>query len=170
MTLTNLAHLSPTKLGRIQAALLQEFSTYPLSQAHVARIVKTARISRGAFYTYFTDLSAAYRYLYQRALIELHQPLTFENSLLINYDPQLYYKVAADFTRRLQNSCYYDFIKLHLIYNEPFLNTPASSSMLLDSQHWQAMVLVHATIQDILLKPTQREKYLARLKAALIKQ
>ncbi|WP_281166047.1 TetR/AcrR family transcriptional regulator [Liquorilactobacillus sicerae] len=168
--MTNLTNISPTKLSHIQTALLQEFSTYPLSQAQVTRIVKSAQISRGAFYTYFADLPAAYRYLYQQVLAELHQPLTFENSLLVNYDPQLYFKVAADFTRQLQNSRYYDFIKLHLIYNEPFLKTPISSSLLLDSQHWQAMVLVHATIQDILLEPTKRERYLARLQTALLKQ
>ena len=43
-------NLAPLKKERITAALLTEFSTYPLKDAQVARIVKDAQIARGAFY------------------------------------------------------------------------------------------------------------------------
>ena len=52
-------NLKPEKQARIYAALLTEFSAYPLAKAQVARIVKEAQIARGAFYKYFADLNDA---------------------------------------------------------------------------------------------------------------
>lgn len=39
-------NLKPEKQARIYAALLTEFSAYPLAKAQVARIVKEAQIAR----------------------------------------------------------------------------------------------------------------------------
>ncbi|WWL93967.1 hypothetical protein V6R94_10640 [Pediococcus acidilactici] len=44
-----LVKLKPTKKAAIETALLSEFSRYPVAEAQVARIVKDAGISRGAF-------------------------------------------------------------------------------------------------------------------------
>ena len=61
MASTTFQHLDAAKQQRVLAALITEFSQYPLAQAQVARIVKQADIARGAFYKYFTDLDHAYR-------------------------------------------------------------------------------------------------------------
>ena len=46
-------NLPSAKRRRIEAVLLEEFSTYPLADAKVSHIVKNANIARGAFYKYF---------------------------------------------------------------------------------------------------------------------
>ena len=56
-------NLPSAKRRRIEAVLLEEFSTYPLADAKVSHIVKNANIARGAFYKYFDDLIDAYVYI-----------------------------------------------------------------------------------------------------------
>ena len=43
------------------AAMIDEFSQVPFSQASINRIIKLAGIPRGSFYQYFTDKEDAYR-------------------------------------------------------------------------------------------------------------
>ena len=50
-------NLKDEKKQRVTAALLTEFSQHSLPDAEVARIIKQAGISRGAFYKYFPDLT-----------------------------------------------------------------------------------------------------------------
>lgn len=168
MVLTNLTKITTAKLQRIQAALLDEFSKYPLSTAQVARIAKHAGISRSAFYTYFENLIDAYQYLYHQALADIHQPLPVA-SLTSDYQPQVYLQTVTEFTEKTVNCRYYNLIKMHLLYNEAFLPKATPPALTLDSRHWAAMTLVHATIQDILLQPTKRQDYLRRLELALNK-
>ena len=70
--------LRADKRSAIIESLFREFSTYPLSQAQVARIVTGAGISRGAFYTYFTDLEDAYACVLRQAVGTIHGGLTEE--------------------------------------------------------------------------------------------
>ena len=65
-------NLPSAKRERIEKALLEEFSTYPLADAKVSHIVKKADIARGAFYKYFDDLTDAYVYMYHIAIDTIH--------------------------------------------------------------------------------------------------
>ena len=65
-------NLPSAKRRRIEAVLLEEFSTYPLADAKVSHIVKNANIARGAFYKYFDDLIDAYVYMYHIAIEDIH--------------------------------------------------------------------------------------------------
>ena len=65
----------PPKRERILAAARTEFSYYSLAEAQVARIIKDAQISRGAFYKYFTDLKDAYQSVFQAAMTAVHAPV-----------------------------------------------------------------------------------------------
>ena len=56
MVKSTFTNLPTAKRQKIEAVLLEEFSTYPLAQAKVSHIVKKADIARGAFYKYFDDL------------------------------------------------------------------------------------------------------------------
>ena len=67
MTTSTFTRLKSSKKEAIEQALLQEFSSYPLSEATVSRIVEGAGISRGAFYVYFSDLKDAYLYICRQA-------------------------------------------------------------------------------------------------------
>ncbi|MFT8447405.1 MAG: TetR/AcrR family transcriptional regulator [Liquorilactobacillus nagelii] len=167
MVLANLSKVTDTKLQRINSALLKEFSSYPLNQAQVARIVKNADISRGSFYTYFKDLPDAYQYLYHQAMTAIHQPMPTA-SLTSNYQPEIYLQTASDFTGKIVNSRYYNLIKLHILYNEVILpQAKPAPALTLDARHWSAMTLSHATIRDILLQPAKRQAFLDRLAIAL---
>jgi len=70
-----LQKLKPDKRTAIEESLLLEFTHHPVTEAQVARIVKGAGISRGAFYNYFKDVPDAYRYLYQIAIQDIHQAI-----------------------------------------------------------------------------------------------
>ena len=72
MPSTTFENLNRQKKELITNALLTEFSQHSLASAQVARIVKQAGIARGAFYKYFADLTEAYQYLYQVAILEIH--------------------------------------------------------------------------------------------------
>ena len=49
MVKSTFLNLPEVKKARITEVLLEEFSTYPLTDAKVSRIVKDAEIARGAF-------------------------------------------------------------------------------------------------------------------------
>ena len=78
MPSTTFENLNLQKKELITNALLTEFSQHSLASAQVARIVKQAGIARGAFYKYFTDLTEAYQYLYQVAILEILCVCTFK--------------------------------------------------------------------------------------------
>ena len=86
MPSTTFENLNLQKKEIITNALLTEFSQHSLASAQVARIVKKAGIARGAFYKYFTDLTEAYQYLYQVAILEIHTPITRANHILAASD------------------------------------------------------------------------------------
>ncbi|MBP2058168.1 AcrR family transcriptional regulator [Lactobacillus colini] len=161
-------NLSPEKKKRVEQALLDEFSHYPLSKAQVARIVKEAQIARGAFYKYFDDLTDAYNYLYQQVMKEVH--LGYRN-LLGEYDPDVFYQMTIDFIDQVENSQYRELIKLHLSENESELQSdPKKMSerlLKLDACKWSAMVLTHEVINLVLFDPKNRKQNLNRYRESL---
>ncbi|MCO7127854.1 TetR/AcrR family transcriptional regulator [Sporolactobacillus shoreicorticis] len=114
-------HLNSAKKSIIFSALVQEFSQHPISEAQVARIIKSAGISRGAFYKYFDDMIDSYQYVYREVLSGIHGGLIEE----LYKNPQdtllAFYKYTADFTRQLAESDYRDFYALHWQINQYYL-------------------------------------------------
>lgn len=158
-------HLPAAKQARVHEALLKEFSTYPLAQAQVARIVATAEISRGSFYKYFTDLTDAYQYLFDKAMVSIHAHLP-ESTVGGPFDPAEGLAATRAFLRGAQNSTYRELIRLHFGYNESTLQ-PQITPVAKTPQGWAAMVLCHTTIRDGLLEPATIEPRLQQLHAAL---
>lgn len=76
-------NLPSAKRRRIEAVLLEEFSTYPLADAKVSHIVKNANIARGAFYKYFDDLIDAYVYMYHIAIEDIHARMSPNENLIL---------------------------------------------------------------------------------------
>lgn len=158
-TFTN---LSDEKKEKIKRALLNEFSTYPLAKAQVARIVKEAGIARGAFYKYFGNLKDAYIYLYHCAMQEVHMGYPAK---LKKFDPEYFYQMTVDFINQTENSIYFNLIKLHLSQNQSFIGIDEKQKdafLNLNSQIWAAMVLTHEAIDLVLFDEKNKEKILQR--------
>ena len=160
-------NLSDEKKEKIAKALLKEFSTYPLSKAQVARIVKDAGIARGAFYKYFGDLKDAYGYLYSLWNERVHMgPPT----RLKEFDPEFFYKMTVDFINQTRCSIYFDLIKLHLSQNQAFIGEDEKQKdafLNLNSQVWAAMVLTHEAIDLALFDKKNKAKILKRYHESL---
>lgn len=150
-------NLAPEKKERINAALLTEFSTYPLKYAQVARIVKDAQIARGAFYKYFTDLNEAYDYLYHLALVDIHADLKSSS-------PQALLNATRAFITASLKSPYYDLLKLHLTVNELPL---AFADPSLSATRWALATLSHQALREALNDPQNKELYLERLEKSI---
>ncbi|MDI3548556.1 MAG: hypothetical protein PWR10_2208 [Halanaerobiales bacterium] len=56
-------NLSESKRGRVVAAAIDEFASYPFHKASVTRIIKKAGIASGSFYQYFEDKKDLYMYI-----------------------------------------------------------------------------------------------------------
>ncbi|MGO2722439.1 MAG: TetR/AcrR family transcriptional regulator [Lactobacillus sp.] len=159
-------NLAADKQERIVTALLTEFGEYPLAEAQVARIIKTAEIARGAFYKYFDDLTDAYRYVYGLAMREVHQGINMHD-----FSARGIYQQVADFVTQAQASRYYQLVKMHLAYNESLVGAISSAQSdrirQLPAKVWAGMVLSHAAIKLALLDPEHRTTNLARFKESL---
>ena len=160
-------NLKPEKQARIYAALLTEFSTYPLANAQVARIVKDAQIARGAFYKYFMDLADAYQTLWQRALHQLHSQDELAGHLVqtpATYTQQVRQLLTAGAQQGLR-----DLLRLHYSTNEAYLGATVhpTTGPHFDAQTWAVMTLTHQAIKECLVAPDQEEQILARLERAL---
>lgn len=160
-------NLPDAKKKRITAALLHEFSSYPLAKAQVARIVKEAGIARGAFYKYFADLNDAYLYLYRQAIQEIHWRINPTG----DFKAAFFYDRVCQFISQTQGSKYEQLVKMHLLHNEsalPELRQEYSAQLLkMSPAMWSAMVLSHQTINAILATPAQQKQILARFKESL---
>lgn len=163
MVLPQFSRLSTDKQARIETALLNEFSHYPLPKAQVARIVKQSEISRGAFYQYFSDLLDAYQYLFGQAMQTIHSQLPDEDDL--NIDKEL--AATKSFLSNTENSIYREFIQMHFAYNENALS-PQASHQTGNPRTWATTVLTHTTIRDILLEPETTQARLSQLEEALL--
>lgn len=158
-------NLKPEKKQRVTAALLTEFSQHSLPDAEVARIIKQAGISRGAFYKYFSDLTAAYLYLYATVMDKIHAPINNGERSLHAQD---YYQMVADFVDRVHHSPYYDFIRRHFLTNESVLPVRRAAEPQNDTE-WAVMALCHATINECLQDPAEQLAALTRLRKTLNK-
>lgn len=160
-------NLPSAKRERIEKALLEEFSTYPLADAKVSHIVKKADIARGAFYKYFDDLTDAYVYMYHIAIDTIHANMSPNEK----FDPDHFYDRVTKFIDKTQNSKYEPMMKLHMSQNEYLIpdNFKIYSRQLLNMspQLWSAMVLSHEVINLCLSDPENQEKNLARYKKSL---
>ncbi|PEG79703.1 MULTISPECIES: TetR/AcrR family transcriptional regulator [Lactobacillus] len=160
-------NLPSAKRERIEKALLEEFSTYPLADAKVSHIVKKADIARGAFYKYFDDLTDAYVYMYHIAIDTIHANMSPDEK----FDPDHFYDRVIKFIDKTQNSKYEPMMKLHMSQNEYLIpdNFKIYSRQLLNMspQLWSAMVLSHEVINLCLSDPENQEKNLARYKKSL---
>ncbi len=165
MVTSTFLNLKADKKARIQAALLAEFSSKPLSQAEVAPIVKQAKIARGAFYKYFDDLTDAYRYILSVAMTEIHQPIVQEIHD-DQFDPDFYVKQVNSFISGVTESKYLDLIKMHLQKNESLVEAPRTQEQLSQRQ-WAAMVLSHDALKRILAAPEEKERWLTGLEDVL---
>ncbi len=58
-------HLPEEKKRLIQEAVIQEFSRVPLDKVSINKILKSAEISRGSFYTYFRDKEDAFQFVFE---------------------------------------------------------------------------------------------------------
>lgn len=157
--------LKDEKKQRVTAALLTEFSQHSLPDAEVARIIKQAGISRGAFYKYFPDLTDAYLYLFSTVMDEVHAPITAAGRQLTARD---YYRMVADFVDRVHHSPYYDFIRRHFLINEGVLPVRRAAEPRGDTE-WAVMALCHTTINECLQDPTGQVVALIRLRKILEK-
>lgn len=160
-------NLPQAKKERITAALLNEFSHYPLTKSQVARIVKDAQIARGAFYEYFDDLTDAYQYLYRQALKLIHMRISPNGK----FDAAFFYQSVVNFVDETENCKYRDLIKLHLLQNQAALpddtKKVAQRFLRMPAAMWSVMILSHEVIKEIFADPTNRQAYLKRYKDAL---
>ena len=101
-------NLKPEKQQKIFQALLKEFSTFPLAKSQVSRIIKSANIPRGSFYTYFSNLKDAYMYVLNIVLQDIHIDLNFQS--FNNLD--LIIGKIENFIKKIQYQNYYQFIKI----------------------------------------------------------
>lgn len=166
MVKSTFLNLPDEKKQRITQAVLKEFSTYPLTDAQVSRIVKDAEIARGAFYKYFDDLTDAYLYVYKIAIKEIHSGIRPS----AQFDPDFYYQRVKDFVEKAQNSQYWPLMKLHITRNEIVLGTMQGNPgqmLKMPPQMWSAMVLSHDAINACFNDPDHTNEILERLKNSL---
>ncbi len=162
MSSETLVKLKPTKKAAIEAALLAEFSRYPVAEAQVARIVKDAGISRGAFYNYFADLIDAYRYIYQVAMHDIHQSVHGKMAR----GPALV-STVRDFVENAQYSKYYRLLQMHFRHNEAYVAHWIAPVKTGGARQWAQQTLVHDTLRGAIVEPETAEARLVQLTTIL---
>ena len=161
-------NLDPAKQSRIVQACLHEFGAHPLSEAHVAPIVKESKIARGSFYKYFEDLTDAYQYIYGIVLREIHKGIRPPDRGKVQVSD--YLAQVTNFLDQSQQSGYYDLIRQHLLHNEERIAPrPQAVPMELSPQNWAVRILVHTTIKECVRDPKDQTTKLDRLAAVLTK-
>ncbi|KRM19662.1 hypothetical protein FC40_GL001513 [Ligilactobacillus hayakitensis DSM 18933 = JCM 14209] len=146
-------------------ALLEEFSKVKLSEAKVSNIIKKTGIARGTFYKYFEDINDAYRYLFKKAMIDIHQNIVRQPQE--KQDANFFVKETADFLNEVLNHRYYNFIKMDMLYNHITDNQAHPPNF--DPITWSVAELCHSTIKNSLKNPTNQKQYLDNLKVVLEK-
>lgn len=164
MTSLTFKNLDNNKKQLIEQVLLEEFSHYTLPTAKVSRIVKAAGIARGAFYKYFDDINDAYLYTYGLAIQNIHADFQAPGEQT-NAD---YLNEVTNFVDKINNSKYYDLMKLHITTNEAFLASQSEETSqkfdptTLDDRTWLTTTLSHEIIKQILLDPAHKDFWLTR--------
>ncbi|MCI1286489.1 MAG: TetR/AcrR family transcriptional regulator [Pediococcus pentosaceus] len=157
-----LKKLKPDKRTTIEESLLLEFTHHPVTEAQVARIVKGAGISRGAFYNYFKDVPDAYRYLYQIAIQDIHQAIRQNERRGENLVDE-----ARQFIKNTQNSKYYELFQMHYHYNEVYVTRLVAPLEPHAEIQWAEMTLIHDTIRCALIEPGTTDARLHQLEKVL---
>ncbi|MCT4377510.1 hypothetical protein DQM10_10300 [Leuconostoc mesenteroides subsp. mesenteroides] len=163
-----LSRLSQEKIKKIRSSLLKEFSEYNISEAQVARIVKEANISRGSFYTYFSDLFDAYNWILSQVLTEVHQRKA-EGSL----------NSAELLILSAEDNEYFNFLRKYFEINESLLRVWNSKNHKSpdynfvehvlnedETRKWVKDLITHEAIRQSFLHPEERENIVLHLKAA----
>lgn len=114
-------HLPEEKRRTVIAALTAEFSEHPLSEAQVSRIVTAAKIPRGSFYVYFSDMTDAYRAALDAALA--HVDVGLGQAMRAHPDDTLRAVEAytSQFVGTLAHSQYRDLYTMHWLVNQSYL-------------------------------------------------
>ncbi|GEP75563.1 TetR/AcrR family transcriptional regulator [Weissella thailandensis] len=163
MVLATFTNLPNEKQVRIRKALFTEFEEHPLADAQVARIVKESSISRGAFYKYFSDLTDAYKYVFDFALEEIHQKMPARAT---SENVDFYLQRITNFVTETDQAGYRNFIKMYYLHNENYLGSKPTQ---IDSDRWAFKILYHQTLRDVILDPTSLDTRLDQLKSVLQK-
>lgn len=164
MTKSTFTRLKNPKKAAIEKALLQEFSSYPLSEATVSRIVEDAGISRGAFYVYFSDLKDAYLYMCREIIRRVHlsNPGNLEAA-----SPEKYIEAVRTFVGSTEAEGYMKFFARAFVDNskvtQELWREEAASPVA-----WAISLLCHETIRSI-YNGSDAEECIERLRCALSK-
>ncbi|MBR4399394.1 MAG: TetR/AcrR family transcriptional regulator [Aeriscardovia sp.] len=164
MTKSTFARLKSPKKAAIEKALLHEFSSHPLSEATVSRIVEEAGISRGAFYVYFSDLKDAYLYMCREIICRVH--LSNPGDLEAD-NPDKYVEAVKAFVGSTESEGYMKFFARAFVDNakatQEIWNEEAGSPVA-----WAVSLLCHETIRSI-YNGSDVEECVGRLRGALSK-
>lgn len=165
MPSTTFLNLNEGKRTKILRSLLLEFSNHSLSEAQVARIVKEAGIARGAFYKYFDNLQDAYTYLYQHAMVEIHEKIASSDRMLSAVE---YQNQVEEFLNAVNGSPYQDLIRLHFQVNEDLVKSgPSKVPQPKSGREWGVMVLSHEAIKESLQTPEKKRQIIKRYAEAI---
>lgn len=154
-------NLKTSKQQQIYEALMVEFTTYALVDAQVARIIKRIGISRGSFYTYFTDLNDAYKWVFGQVMQTVHQHRSFEAIVkLVGDDPEVYQFLQKYYQINEQ------FLALH---DEAFAARLVPRLLLEDAtdeevKSWLAMTSSHDLMRHFFLYPQRSEEIMVTYK------
>lgn len=107
-------NLNAEKKKKIENALLDEFSKYSIEEAQVSRIVKSAGIPRGSFYSYFEDQYDAYSWILGQVLDQVHSPIRKSN----DSDS---IEIAKKFIEHVDTSEYYNFLRQYYLVNSALI-------------------------------------------------
>ena len=164
MTKPTFKRLKSPKREAIEKALLEEFSSYPLSDATVSRIVEGAGISRGAFYVYFSDLKDAYLYMCREIIRRVH--LSNPGDLEAD-NPEKYIEAVKAFVGSTEAEGYMRFFARAFVDNakvtQEIWSEEAGSPVA-----WAVSLLCHETIRSI-YNGSDPKECIERLRGALSK-
>ena len=120
-------NLPENKRNIVVSAIKKEFSRVPLKDALVSNIVKDAKIPRGSFYQYFTDIEDAYYYLVEEYSKEIKKFLLEDlksnnGDIIIAY--RHLYKFILDMIEDKNNKEYFEKLFLNMSYEVQNMFTP----------------------------------------------
>ena len=158
------SRLKSPKREAIEKALLEEFSSYPLSDVTVARIVEGAGISWGAFYVYFADLKDAYLYICREIIRRVHLSNPGE---LGAGDPEKYIEAVKAFVGSTEAEGYMKFFARAFVDNAK-VTQEIWREEAADPIAWAVSLLCHETIRSI-YNGSDFQECIERLRGALSK-
>lgn len=148
-------NLKAIKQKQVYDALVEEFTTYALVDAQVARIIKRADISRGSFYTYFTDLNDAYKWVFSQVMRDVHVHRDLDSIVqMVQNQPkvyqflQKYYQINEQFLA-LHDKAFAQSLRPRLLRED------ASEA---ETKGWLAMQSAHGLMRNFFLYPDRESE------------